>query len=83
MKRTIRTGPKRRRWRRRDWSGRGGYGQERRWGSTVGNFKREREAKRAPRPDEPDALLHRTWDPIGRASATYAGSGWGPYRESN
>lgn len=45
MKQTVRTGPKRRRWRRRDWSGRGGYGQVRRWGSTVGNLKREREAR--------------------------------------
>jgi hypothetical protein len=42
MKQTIKTGPKRRRWRRRDWSGKGGYGQVRRWGSTVGNFRRER-----------------------------------------
>jgi hypothetical protein len=47
MKRTVSTGPKRRRWRRRDWSGAGGIGQERRWGSTVGNFKAEREARRA------------------------------------
>jgi hypothetical protein len=47
MKRTIRTGPKRRRWRRRDWSGSGGYGQTRRWGSTIGNFKAERESRRA------------------------------------
>lgn len=46
MKRTIRTGPKRRRWRRRDWTGRGGYGNKRRWGLTVGNFRRERIAAR-------------------------------------
>lgn len=46
MKRTIKTGPKRRRWRRRDWSGVGGYGQVRRWGVTVGNFKRSREARK-------------------------------------
>lgn len=38
MKRTIRTGPKRRRWRRRDWSGRGGYGQERRWPKGPGYY---------------------------------------------
>jgi hypothetical protein len=47
MKRERRTGPKRRRWTRRDWSGAGGMGQERRWGSTVGNFRAEREARRA------------------------------------
>jgi hypothetical protein len=47
MKRTIRTGPKRRRWRRRDWSGSHGIGQERRWGSTQIHFKDEREARRA------------------------------------
>lgn len=46
MKRTIKTGPKRLRWRRRDWSGSGGIGQERRWGATVGNFSRERESRR-------------------------------------
>lgn len=47
MKRLIRTGPKRLRWRRRDWSGSGGIGQERRWDDSSGNFKREREARRA------------------------------------
>ena len=36
-------GPKRRRHTRRELP----YGQVRRWGSTVGNFKREREARRA------------------------------------
>lgn len=46
MKQTIRTGPKRRRWRRRDWSGKGGYGQVRRDGSES-NRKLEREARRA------------------------------------
>jgi hypothetical protein len=45
VKHTVRTGPKRLRWRRRDWSGAGGYGQVRRWGSTDINFKREREAR--------------------------------------
>jgi hypothetical protein len=45
-KQTVRTGPKRRRWRRRDWSGVHGFGQVRRWGRTIGNFRREREAKR-------------------------------------
>jgi hypothetical protein len=44
---TIRTGPKRRRWRRRDWSGAYGIGQERRWGATQIHFKDEREARRA------------------------------------
>lgn len=34
-------GPKRRRRTRRELP----YGQVRRWGSTVGNFKREREAR--------------------------------------
>jgi hypothetical protein len=47
VKRPIRTGPKRLRWRRRDWSGSGGDGQVRRWGATDGNFKLEREARRA------------------------------------
>lgn len=49
MKRTIRTGPKRRRWRRRDWSGVGGYGQLRRWGSTDINFSAERDAHQLTR----------------------------------
>jgi hypothetical protein len=40
-------GPKRRRHTRRELP----YGQLRMWGSTVGNFKREREAKlHGPRP---------------------------------
>lgn len=47
MKRIIRNGPKRLRWRRRDWSGSGGIGQERRWDDSSGNFKAEREARRA------------------------------------
>lgn len=46
MKRTIRTGPKRRRWRRRDWSGAGGYGQVRRWGKTTIHFRQTRLSKR-------------------------------------
>ena len=40
MKATVRTGPKRRRRVPRDQRKR-----PRRWGSTVGNFKREREAR--------------------------------------
>ena len=39
-------GPKRRRRTRRELP----YGQVRRWGGTVTNFKREREAKRFPLP---------------------------------
>ena len=52
MKATVRTGPRRLRYRRRDWTGRGGYGAVRRWGHTTGNFKREREAKRSPKVTE-------------------------------
>jgi len=44
-KRFLKQGPKRRRRTRRELP----YGQLRMWGATVGNFKREREAKRAPR----------------------------------
>jgi hypothetical protein len=44
-------GPKRRRRTRRDLPN----GQVRRWGSTVGNFKREREAKLAPKVGDFDA----------------------------
>lgn len=47
MKRTVKTGPKRLRWTRRDWSGSHGNGQARRWGSTDTNFKLAREAMRA------------------------------------
>lgn len=47
MKREIRTGPKRLRWTRRDWSGCHGNGQARRWDSSEGKFKTEREARRA------------------------------------
>jgi hypothetical protein len=47
MKRTVRTGPKRLRWRRRDWSGKHGLGRSRRWDSSDGKFKTEREARRA------------------------------------
>lgn len=47
MKREIRTGPKRLRWTRRDWSGAHGMGQSRRWDSSDGKFKTEREARRA------------------------------------
>jgi hypothetical protein len=47
MKREIRTGPKRLRWTRRDWSGAYGLGQSRRWDDSDGKFKTEREARRA------------------------------------
>jgi hypothetical protein len=46
--RFTKQGPKRRRRTRRELP----YGQLRMWGNTVGNFKREREAKRAPRASE-------------------------------
>jgi hypothetical protein len=42
-----RDGPKRRRRTRRDCRANGGLGDERRWGHTIGNFKAEREARRA------------------------------------
>jgi hypothetical protein len=71
MKRPVRTGPKRRRWRRRDWSGAGGIGQERRWGATVGNFKAEREARRAGLIGK--ITKHRGTDPFNLSdSVTYA-----------
>jgi hypothetical protein len=47
MKRPIKTGPKRLRWTRRDWSGEHGLGQSRRWDDSDGKFKTEREARRA------------------------------------
>lgn len=47
MKHEVRTGPKRLRWTRRDWSGCHGQGQARQWPSDGGKFKTEREARRA------------------------------------
>jgi hypothetical protein len=47
MKHEVRTGPKRLRWTRRDWSGCHGLGQSRRWDSGDGKFRTEREARRA------------------------------------
>lgn len=52
-------GPKRRRRTRRELP----HGQVRRWGSTVGNFKREREAKLYP------------WNPAARAYAVASRTG--------
>lgn len=45
---TVRTGPKRRRWRRRDWTGVHGIGHERRDNNEF-HFKRHRESKRSPK----------------------------------
>ena len=44
-KRFQKDGPKRRRVTPRDKRANGGFGDERMWGSTIGNFKREREAR--------------------------------------
>jgi hypothetical protein len=71
VKRLTRTGPKRRRWRRRDWSGSGGDGQVRRWGATDVSFKREREARRAGLTGKITKHPGRAADPSGAYATTY------------